>query len=295
MRTSSAHRRARAAFFSALLLLAVTAVPLAACAQAPAAQSLAERSSVIVRGRVVKARASDEPMVHASDSTAVITVLQMYAGREIAGDQRGRTATVILSKPNAAKAGDELLFFGNVRFLGRTMTIADEGEMPAQRTDSATTRALTQGIQARRDMPVAERLAAASVVFRGTVESVRRLERAAQPNSRGAAPATEHDPEWTAANVRVTDTLRGRVPGPVVTIVFAASRDVTWFNSPKLRVGEDAIFLAHAPTEGEAALLRTTALGATPGQVYLVTEPYDVLPPTAESRVRSLLSTPRER
>src|SRR5437762_4946529 len=110
---------------AALMVLAAGAG--AAFAQTIAVPSLADRSSIIVRGKVLKINASDEHLLQPSNQTAVISIEQMYAGKEIAGDQAGRTATVIFSKPGVLKTGEVAVFFGNPRFLGKSITIADEG------------------------------------------------------------------------------------------------------------------------------------------------------------------------
>jgi hypothetical protein len=81
-------------------------------AQNESARTLTERSAIVVRGKVLKTNASNEPLVAASSRTAVILVQQMYAGSEIAGDQTGRKVTVILSRPQRLKVGEEALFFG---------------------------------------------------------------------------------------------------------------------------------------------------------------------------------------
>ena len=44
--------------------------------------ALAERSSIVVLGKVLKVNASDEPMVEPSAQTAIISVQKMYAGSE---------------------------------------------------------------------------------------------------------------------------------------------------------------------------------------------------------------------
>jgi len=243
----------------------------------------------VVRGRVLRLHASDEPLLPASRRTAVILVRQMYAGSEIAGDQQGKNATVILSRPNAVKAGEEAFFYGNVRFVGTTMTIADVGESPVEPGNSSPSGPLDRAGQGPADRAILERLAAASMVFRGSVEDVRPIE------SHGA-PA-EHDPEWQVATVRVLTPLRGGDSGQVVTIAFPGSRDITWFNSPKLKPGQEAVFLAHTPTKEEEGLYRSSGLGGLMDKppLYLVTQPYDVLQPADEPRVRSLLARQKER
>jgi hypothetical protein len=277
----------------AVLSLLVSITTGMAFAQTNAAQALAERSTIVLRGKVLKTNASDEPLLEPSSVTVIVAVQHMYAGQEIAGDQTGRTATVILSRAEAVKEGEEMVFFGNPRFLGKSLTIADEGELPAQATALGERTA-----QAHRDQLVARRLAVANLVFRGTVESVRPLERAAveAQGKRAPAPTSEHDPEWEVATVRVVTPLRGGTAGQNVTVVFAASRDITWFNSPKLKPGQDAVFLAHSPSKDEEALYRGSGLSKflEKPSIYLVTEPFDVLPPADEDRVRGLLATPKE-
>jgi hypothetical protein len=290
----SVHKQGR----KLVVLLALLAVACgAAFAQTDTAQSLAARSSIIVRGKVLRTNASDEPLLAASSRTAVISIKQMYDGKEIAGEQKGRIATVILSKPEAIKAGQEAVFFGNPRFLGRSITIADEGEV-VQAAGAAFEATLEQAAQARRNKPVLDRMATASVIFRGTVSSVQSIESATgqEADKRGAAETSEHDPEWQVATVRIVKPLRGGAAGENVTVLFAASRDIVWFQSPKLKPGQDAVFLAHTPGKEEMAQYRGSPLEALlqKQSVYLVIAPFDVLPPADEDRVRNLLAAPKE-
>jgi len=249
--------------------------------------ALASRSSIIVLGTVTREAASEEPLVAPTSLTAVIKIRQMFAGSEFAGDQAGHTATVILSKPGDAKVGSELLFFGNPRFIGKTITIADLGELPAPRIEAGVVPAeLAQGMQARRDAPVRARLALASMVFRGTVESVRAPEGTKENELR-----QEHDPEWQIAMVRVTSPIRGAGSGAVVPVVFPASRDIIWFNSPKLHPGDDVLILAHRPREDEVQLLRNSPVMrlVEEQRAVVVSQPFDVLPASDEKRLSTLV------
>ena len=270
-----------------IICVAVSATFGAACAgaQPDAIYSLAAKSSIVVSGSVVRSRASLEPMVPASSRTVVISIEQMYAGGEIAGDKRGHSATVILSRPMSLRPGAKALFFGEPRFIGSEITIADAGEAPLEAASQAQLmQPVIAGVQARRDAPIRERLAVAALVARGTVERVEPL--------REKELADEHDPEFQLAYVRVTSALAGADRRAVVPILFAGSRDIVWFNSPKLRPGEDAIFIAHPPQENELALLRSSpALELVRRNgALLVTQPYDVLPPTEERRVANLVA-----
>lgn len=263
------------------------------------AATLAERSSIIVLGKVLKTNASDEPMVAPSTQTAIISVQRMYAGSEIAGDQTGRTVTVILSRAGGLKEGEEALFYGNPRFLGKSLTVADESEVPSQSSGAFTQAALEQGAQARRDKPILNRLAVASLVFRGSVETVQQLavETESKEGVRPSAPPSEHDPDWHVATVRITTALRGGEAGQVVTVVFPASQDITWFNVPKLKQGQDAVFMVHTRSKQEEPLYRASGLAKflEKQPTYLVTEPFDVLPPADEARVRGLVAAAKEK
>jgi len=263
-------------------------------AQDHRARALAERSAIVVDGKVLKTNASEEPMLKASDRTAVILVRRMHAGRDIVGDQAGRTVTVILSRAGSLKIGDEALFFGNPRFAGKTLTIADEGEIVSK--NAAASSDLQRGMQARKDKPILGRLASASLVFRGTVEAVRPLEAVAAEGKRPPALPTEHDPEWHVATVRVSTPLRGGDGGQVLTVLFPASRDIVWFHAPKLKPGQDAVFLAHLLTKENAARYRAAGVAASMEKppAYFVAEPSDVLPASEEGRVRGLLSSAKE-
>lgn len=245
------------------------------------ATALAERSAVVVSGTVVKVNASEEPLQTPSANTVVVKVDQMLAGAEISGDQKDRNVTVVLSRPRNLKVGTSGVFFGNPRFIGKTMTIAGEGEILTNA--NRVTAQLERGTQSRRDKPVRDRLAAANRVFRGKVEEVRLV----ATDDRNREPAGEHDPEWQVATVRVLSPIRRATENETVLVIFPASRDIVWFNSPKLKVGDELIFITHKPKEAELPLMRTS--GAMPlierQRAELVTHPSDVLPVAEQTRV----------
>jgi hypothetical protein len=295
-------RRRRSAIWRTILAAALMAGGLPALAQAEQTEqagqtdptvALASRSAVVVLGTVLAIGASDEPLLAPSSATAVIRIDKMYAGSELAGDQTGHNATVILSKPGEVKVGTQALFFGNPRYIGKTLTIADLGEMPAPppAETGRVPRALEEGLRARRDAPLKARLATAAMVIRGTVESVRPLPAPATPGRRGRpALRDEHDPDWQVATVRVDAAIRGVQNRATVAVVFAASKDIMWFRSPKLRAGESALILGQ-PAQGEPALPREAGAASylREHHAVVVTSPFDVLPAADEQRVVELL------
>ena len=274
---------------ASLVILFLASCPLAVAQRDDQMANFAGHSAIVVLGTVTKIAASEEPLLAPTSTTVVIKIEQMFAGSEFAGDQTGRTATVIVTKPGDLKVGSKALFFGNPRFVGKTMTIADVGELAAAAGDERGAQALAPALQAKRDAPVRARLDIAQVVFRGTVESVRPLEQ--ESKDRKPELRNEHDPEWQVAMVRVISAVRGTQNGAVVPVLFAASRDIMWFKSPKPKVGEEKLFIGHGPQESEKALLRAPSVSSFIEKEHpvLVTEPFDVLPPSDEKRVVGLL------
>ena len=84
--------------------------------------------------------------------------------------------------------------------------------------------------------------------------------------------------------------IRDGEEGAVVSVVFPASRDVAWFNAPKLTVGEEAVFITHKPEADNKEFMQAPGVAALlkerPAEV--VSEPFDVLPVSDEPRVRAL-------
>ena len=266
-----------------------------AVAQDENARALAERSAIVVAGKVVRVNATLDPMQAASPRTVVIAVSRMYAGAEIAGDQKGRTVTVVLSRPSTTfKVGTEGIFFGNPRFLGKSLTIADEGELFAGAARAASAD-LETSFQARRDQPLRERIASASSVFHGRVESERAVAPTTDQQGKVPEPPSEHDPEWHVASVRVLTALRSSEQGALVNVIFPASRDVVWFNAPKLKAGQEAIFVTHKPDKDDTPLMRAPGVAEflEKQSAEVVSQPFDIVPPSEEARVRTLLGSGR--
>jgi hypothetical protein len=270
----------------ALLLLTCARAAVAQPALNPA--QLATQASVVVQGAIVRPQSSDEPLLASSSQTAVIAVRRMYAGGEFTGDLTGKTITVILSRPLDGGQDRELIFFGNPRYAGKSLTIADIAEVPATVGAAPADAAIARGVQARRDGPLVARLAIAAAVFTGHVESVSPLRAEARRGPSG--DVDEHDPEYQLAHVRVLTAIRGAKAGSLVNVVFPASRDIMWFNVAKLIPGGDYVILGHHPQDEELARLRV--LGVLPvldsARALLTDEIFDVLPLTEEKRVISL-------
>jgi hypothetical protein len=284
-------------FMGAAALMAVAAFLYAghALSQSDSVSNLIERSAIVVSGTVARVNASLEPLQKASPQTIVIKVSRIYAGAEIAGDQAGRMVTVILRRPaESHMVGTEVLFFGNPRFAGKSLTIAEEGEVLGDAVGAAI-KDLENALQARRERPLRERLAAASSIFRGMVESERELDEGPEEKDESRELESEHDPEWHVASVRVVTAISGVENGAIINVIFPASRDIMWFKAPKLKAGQEAIFVTHKTRKDDERLMRARGVVEflERESAVLVSEPLDALPVSDEGRVRNLLAKGR--
>lgn len=80
----------------------------------------------------------------------------------------------------------------------------------------------------------------ASLVIRGKVAATNIL-------SEKAGPAiSEHDPVLRKAIIEIKQVLKGKIKAKKIVLSYASSDDVMWYNSPKLKKGQEAIFLLHS-------------------------------------------------
>ena len=83
----------------------------------------------------------------------------------------------------------------------------------------------------------------ADVVLLGRVTAIREIPAAALATEE-LRPLSEHEPMWQQAVIEVQEGIKG-LEGATrqISVRFAASTDIRWFQSPKLTVGEERIFM----------------------------------------------------
>jgi hypothetical protein len=122
---------------------------------------------------------------------------------------------------------------------------------------------------AEADAALAERMRDAKTIVSGRVVAIRAPQR---------RMLSEHDPEWTEADIEVTETLKGTASGKV-TILFPASQDVMWYQVPKPKLAQTGIWILRSGLTG----------AATPEQIG-VSGAADFLPPAELPRIKKLLA-----
>ena len=231
-------------------------------------QELVQQSGFIFSGTVLQLNSSTIA-VGDSSGLAVVRLGEVIDGGELLRSEVGKNITIRLKQPAAVKLGEVRWFFANSWIFGETIALSEVGSVRSSSPEAASLAADVARIRrGQEDRQLMEQLAASPLVVRGTVVAV------GQPQQQRFI--SEHDPFWTAAEVTVAEVLKGSSPGKL-TILFPSSIDVHWYQSPKLRVGQNSIFILRSGvSEADAALLG-------------VTQPEDVLLPAESGRVRGLL------
>jgi hypothetical protein len=147
---------------------------------------------------------------------------------------------------------------------------------------------------ASQEEDLGKRVKAADVVVAGTVVKVReaggtfamsggRLQAVPSPPRTGIS---EHSPHWKEAVIRVERGLHGLATSQhEVVVQFPASRDVLWYEYPKLEEGEHKVFVLKKSRTAGGAL---QSLGdGTP--LFAPPAPGDVLPADQVENVKQLL------
>jgi hypothetical protein len=238
---------------------------------------MVRRSGFVFRGTVVRLHAATAT-VPPEERTAVVKVEEIFEAQTELRRLAGQEVTVRLLAPASAAAGSSRIFFTHLYSLGASAGLEEVGSLDPQEATEVRTRIAA----ARRDLAdeaLQTRLADAVAVVVATVVKPRAAEAA---RNRGAS---EHDPQWRQARITVESVAKpgaSATPKEALTVFFAGSDDVMWFEAPKLEEGQRAILLLH-----------TGARGAFKPPGLAVVDKLDVQPVDELARVKRLLAATR--
>jgi hypothetical protein len=256
---------------SLLLAQVVGAFLAIALDQDPASiKEMAAKSQMVLRGTV---KVMNSTTVTADDTSnlAVVRLDELVSGPPMMKAYVGKDITVRLVSKDV-KEGEERVFFANSWIFGDSVGVAEvssfrQGATAAAPGAQSLAQSVSEGRAAAVDQQLRARLDRADLVVVGKVVAVRTT-----PRTR----VTEHDPEWSEADIDVGTVLKGNAQGRV-TIAYPASNDVMWYKTPKPKEGQDGVFLLNGGVQGVAA-----------GR-FAVVEPQAILPVAETSRIRTLL------
>lgn len=215
--------------------------------------------------------ASAIPILTPSDSTAIARVERAIRSPDALGDLDGRDVTVEFAE--TVHEGERFVLFAEGAMYGETIAVR---ELRRMGSDAATDLAmrLNREDDEVRVRHLADRARRAAVVVRGTVRELRAVAR-----GKDWIPTSEHDPDWWIAVIDVRDVGKGRIGKQGrVQAVFANSRDVQWYDSPKPAPGQHGVFLLHRARRKD-----------TPRGALVLLDPADVQPPEHFEDVRRVV------
>jgi hypothetical protein len=210
----------------------------------------------------------------ASAETVTVRVTKILKAPAALALYSGEQVTVELQPPVTLQAGQSAVFFTHGIHYGESLVVREIGNVPPEATMEAQ---VNTAAQAEADGELTQRLAQAELVITGVAA-------APKPYVGPAAAAvpvrgvSEHDPDWWVATVNVDAVEKGVHSGPTKDVLFAHSRDIAWYNAPKVQAGDRGTWLLHA---------RDHLGKAVPA--LAVIHPLDFQPAAQTQRVRTLL------
>jgi hypothetical protein len=246
-------------------------------AEASSLLPLAERSSFIFAGTVTSIGSSPLQVLAPLGALAIVRFDRGFLTNPVLGDLAGRPITVQMAEkptPNISVVDQRLIFFATAWVHGKEIAVTELGRLPDTKENEKEVVSIVASLPKRH---LSDRLAAAVIVVHGTV---RKIERATEiPRT-----ASEHDPFWMRAEIKVIEVLKGDGAAPdlkklgTVMLLFPGSGDIAFRNVPRPSPKLEAVFLLHL---GAGQLAKLNA--------RIAPDPADVQPPSQLATIRRLL------
>jgi hypothetical protein len=258
-----------------LLSLQIKAQP----TSSPDLQNLIRESPFVFQGTLRKLGASNMAAVPPSLANAVVTVDRVIVAPAQFGDFTGREITVALLRPVFPKLGESAVFFTSGWIYGQSIAVREVSHANVPKNLDLFREQIADAQRRNEEQDLTELLAHSEIVVAGRIV---RIERVSREESR--LPVTEHDPDLQRAYLQQERVLKGRIPSDaVLSFLFANSRDILWSRSPKLKEGQEAVWLLRRNEKKGLELESLTAF-----------DPRDVQPPERRDVIDRLLKNQRQ-
>ena len=232
-----------------------------------------EEAGFIFRGKVTRQRT---PAAQDSNAQQTITaqIEEILRSTDVLRGLLGRNVTIVSEHPALMEDEGSFVFFTNCVVLADHAVVREVGHIRASRDAD---REVAEVLQKAAERPLRERVATAELIVEGHVT-------ASGPADPKAIQKSEHDPNWWIARVAVESVIKGGGKAPKeVEVLFANSKDIAWYKSPKLHEGLRGIFLLHPvkKTDRPPRIDRVS---------YQATDPLDFLPAERLPEVKKALN-----
>ena len=227
----------------------------------------------IFTGQVRKRRSATLSLIDVSEFDAVIAVERVLRRPEGVVDFSGMDVTLRGSSAVELDDGRTALFAANGWLYGESLALIEVARMAG--SESNAEKRIKEAEQQAALDAVRDRLRRADLVVVGTVEKTNPLGDEEHP------PASEHDPQWWEAWLKVDSVEKGKQPRQL-RILYPTSTDEFWYESPTFTPGDEGVFLLQRDQQER---------GPTPYRMrgFTALHPLDVHPRTRLDELRRLL------
>jgi hypothetical protein len=200
---------------------------------------LVAETRFIFTGTVEREASSSLSFIPAGTATAVVRVDRIHHASPALHSQAGQEVTLVCAESSvASSAKGRRLFFTNPILYGETIAVREIGNMEVPDDQDAFHDWIVRMTGDAKEEELREHLASAEVVLHGHVMTLRPVSEVP------VVLASEHDPDWAVAVIRVKSSLKGVAKGPI-SVRFPKSRDVRWYGTPKLKEGDEGVLILH--------------------------------------------------
>jgi hypothetical protein len=221
----------------------------------------AKRAGFIFTGTVQALRRSTVPNIPLNRRTVVVRVNKVIRGSGALSHLAGRDITVELGAHEQIRSGQAATFYTEGWLFGEGVAVRSLGHSDVG--PGAAVAAASGGdpgrAKAARDLD--EHVADTDLIVCGRVVRVAspattaRGARGAKSTLKAMVPISEHAALWREAVIDVDQVTKGTHRTKRVTVRFPGSTDVRWAKVPKLRPGQEGVFLLHCADTGSGYTL----------------------------------------
>lgn len=267
-------------------------------AKSSKAETLASQSTFIFKGTVKKLKAATIRDIPVTEKTVVVSVDEIISAPELLESFAGSDITVQLGSRETVKKGEQAIFYTNSWMLGESLGVKSVGH-----TEVIAGSALESVNASEQGSAMSQRLqdkvADADTVVTGKVTDVRLVIAPSQAKGKkdtleSFEPISEHNPVWQEAVIEVADVEKGKGTSKQIVVRFPDSTDVRWYEAPKFKTGQEAVFLLK--DEGRSARPAADAISTPKGKgkatkVYTALDSEAIQPLQNVSAIRTLIKT----
>jgi len=257
---------------------------------------LLEKSNFVFKGTLMKLKSATLNVVPVTSKTSVVRVDSLMHAAEALEHYDGTEITVQLRKNEIVNPGQQAIFYTNSLVVGESLVVQSIGHTLLKEKSSALAKSAESSLSITPTQGLKKQIAGADMVVTGQVTSVKVLEKTGREEespTKISRSITEHNPIWQEAVIKIVQIEKGSGKPRELKVRFPESTDVRWYSSPKLRAGQEGIFLLQKPIGKNPPYESKTAKAAPKknqaSTYYTVAEPGSVQPLKNIEKVRLLI------